>query len=53
MQLHAVNKKKSTKKFMGRKRKSTEKERKKHHPVARLWVRDNLGAGEGDLRRGR
>jgi hypothetical protein len=32
MQLHAVNKKEPTKKFMGRKRKAPEKKSKKHHP---------------------
>jgi hypothetical protein len=53
MQLHAVNKKKTTKEFMDRKRISAEKESKKHHPIAQLRVRDDLDAGEGDLRRGR
>jgi hypothetical protein len=53
MQLHAVNKKKTTKEFMDRKRISAEKENKKHHPIAQLRVRDDLDAGEGDLRRGR
>jgi hypothetical protein len=40
MQLHAINKKEPMKKLMGMKRKSAEKESKKHHP-------------EGDFRRGR
>jgi hypothetical protein len=53
MQLHTVNKKKLTETLVGRKRKSMEKKSKKHHPVARLRLRDDLGAGEGDLRRGR
>jgi hypothetical protein len=52
MQLHAVNKKQPTKKFMGRERKTVEKEGKKHHPEVRLQVRDNLEAGEDDLGRG-
>jgi hypothetical protein len=34
---------------MGRKRKTMEKKGKKHHPEARLRVRDNLRAGEDDL----
>jgi hypothetical protein len=52
MQLHAVNKKQPTKKFMGRERKTAEKEGKKHHLEARLWMRDDLRAGEDDLGRG-
>jgi hypothetical protein len=52
MQLHTVNEKKPMKKFMGRKRKSTKEKSKKHHPIARLWLRDGLGAGEDDLCRG-
>jgi hypothetical protein len=52
MQLHAINEKKPTKKFMGGKRKSTKEKSKKHHPIARLWLRDDLGAGEDDLCRG-
>jgi hypothetical protein len=37
---------------MGRKRKTAEKESKKHHLLARLRVRDDLGAREDDLCRG-
>jgi hypothetical protein len=36
MQLHAVNKKKSTKKFVGRERETTERKGKKHHPES--WL---------------
>jgi hypothetical protein len=52
MQLHAINENKPTKKFMGRKRKFAKEKSKKHHSVARLRLRDDLGAGEGDLCRG-
>jgi hypothetical protein len=40
------------KKLMGKKRKTAEKESKKHHLLTRLRVRDDLGAREDDLRRG-
>jgi hypothetical protein len=33
VKLHAINKEKAMKKFVGRKRKTTEKEGKKHHPL--------------------
>jgi hypothetical protein len=34
VKLHTINIEKPTKKFMGKKRESAEKERKKHHPIA-------------------
>jgi hypothetical protein len=37
---------------MGRERKTVEKEGKKHHLEATLWVRDDLGAREDELGRG-
>jgi hypothetical protein len=49
IQLHTINNEKPVKKFMGRKRKSAEEKGKKHHPVALLRLRDDLGGGEGDL----
>jgi hypothetical protein len=36
MQLHAIDKEKPTKKFVGRKRKATEEKSKEHHPIALL-----------------
>jgi hypothetical protein len=48
VKLHTVNKKKPTKKFMGRKRKSAEKERKKHHPIATRGLGDPFGARKLD-----
>jgi hypothetical protein len=49
MQLHAINKQKPTKKFMGRERETTEEKGKKHHLESRLRCRDDLGAGGDDL----
>jgi hypothetical protein len=48
VKLHTVNKKKPTKKFIGRKRESAEKERKKHHPIATWGLGDPFGARELD-----
>jgi hypothetical protein len=48
VKLHTVNKKKPTKKFMGRKRESAEKERKKHHPIATRGLGDPFGARKLD-----
>jgi hypothetical protein len=48
VKLHTVNIKKPTKKFMGRKRESAEKERKKHHPIATRGLGDPFGAREFD-----
>jgi hypothetical protein len=49
VKLHAINKEKPTKKFVGRKRKTTEEESKKHHPIATRGLGDALGAREDDL----
>jgi hypothetical protein len=37
MQLHTIHKQKPTKKFMGRKRETTEEESEEHHPESRQW----------------
>jgi hypothetical protein len=37
------------KKFVGRKRKATEKEGKKHHPITARGLGDAFGAGEDDM----
>jgi hypothetical protein len=50
VQLHAIDKEKHMKKFMGRKRKDAEEKGKVHHLVAPLRLRDNLGAREENLR---
>jgi hypothetical protein len=49
VKLHAINKEEPTKKFVGRKRKTTEKESKKHHPITARGLEDAFGAGEDDL----
>jgi hypothetical protein len=49
MKLHAINKEEPTKKLMGRKRKSMEKEGKEHHPITAQGLGDALGAGEDGL----
>jgi hypothetical protein len=49
VKLHAVNKEKPTKKFVGRKGKTTEKESKKHHPIVTRGLGDAFGTGEDDL----
>jgi L-rhamnose mutarotase len=49
VKLHAVNKEKPTKKFVGRKRKTTEEESKKHHPITARGLGDAFGTGEDDL----
>jgi hypothetical protein len=51
MKLHAIDKEKPTKKFMGRKRKSTKEKGEKHHPVSLRWFWNTLVAGEDDRRR--
>jgi hypothetical protein len=48
MKLYTVHIKKPTKELVGRKRKTTKKEIKKHHPKAALGLGDPLGAGEDD-----
>jgi hypothetical protein len=49
VKLHAINKEKPTKKFVGRKRKTTEKESKKHHPIIAQGLGDAFGTREDDL----
>jgi hypothetical protein len=49
MKLHAVNKKKPTEEFMGRKREFMQEESKKRHPIAIRGLGDVFGAGEDDL----
>jgi hypothetical protein len=49
VKLHAINKEKPVKKFVGRKRKSAQEKSKKHHPIAARGLWDVLGAGEDDL----
>jgi hypothetical protein len=49
VKLHAINKKKPTKKFMGRKGQAAQKKGKKHHPIAARGLGDAIGAGEDDL----
>jgi hypothetical protein len=54
VKLHTVNIKMPTKKFMGRKRESAEKKRKKHHLIATrglgdpfsTWKLDGVAAGD-------
>jgi hypothetical protein len=49
VKLHAVNKEKPTKKFVGRERKTTQEESEKHHPIAAWGLGNVLGAREDDL----
>jgi hypothetical protein len=49
VKLHAINKEKPTKKFVVRKRKTTEKESEKHHPITAQGLGDALGAREDDM----
>jgi hypothetical protein len=49
VKMHAINKEKPTEKFVGRKRKTTQKESKKHHPITAQGLGDAFGAGEDDL----
>jgi hypothetical protein len=48
MKLHTIHIKKPTKELVGRKRKTAQKESKKHHPEAAFGLGDPLGAGEDD-----
>jgi hypothetical protein len=48
VKLHAVNKEKPTKKFVGRERKSTQQKSEEHHPIAARGLGDALRAGEND-----
>jgi hypothetical protein len=49
VKLHAINKEKPTEKFVGSKRKTTQKESKKHHPIAAQGLGDAFGAREDDM----
>jgi hypothetical protein len=49
VKLHAVNEERPTEKFVGRKRKTTQKKSKKHHPIAARGLGNALGARENDL----
>jgi hypothetical protein len=48
VKLYAINEKKPTKKFVGRKRKTAEEESKKHNLISARGLGDALGAGEDD-----
>jgi hypothetical protein len=48
MKLHTVHINKPMKELVGRKRKTMQKESKKHHPEAAFGLGDPLGAGEDD-----
>jgi hypothetical protein len=49
VKLHTVDKKKSTKEFVGRERKSAQKKIKEHHPKATRGLGDAISAREGNL----
>jgi hypothetical protein len=49
VKLHAINKEKPTKKFVGKKRKFAQEKSKEHHPIAAQGLGDALGAREDDL----
>jgi hypothetical protein len=49
VKLHAINKEKPMKKFVGRERKSVQEKSKEHHLIAARGLGDALGAGEDDL----
>jgi hypothetical protein len=49
VKLHTVDKKKSTKEFLGRERKSAQKKIKKHHPKATRGLGDTISARKGNL----
>jgi hypothetical protein len=49
VKLHAIDKQKPTKKFVGRERKTAKEESKEHHPIAARGLGDALGAREDDL----
>jgi hypothetical protein len=53
VQLHAVDEKEPTKKFMGRKREATEHEVEKHYPPNFIGTGFHRVAGDLGLRRGR
>jgi hypothetical protein len=49
VKLHTVDKKKSTKEFVGRERQSAQKKIKKYHPKATRGLGDTINAREGNL----
>jgi hypothetical protein len=49
VKLHAIDKEKPMEKFVGSKRKTTQKESKKHHPITARGLGDALDAGEDGL----
>jgi hypothetical protein len=49
VKLHAVDKEKPTKKFLGRKRQAAEKKSEKYHPIAARGLGDAIGAGVDHL----
>jgi hypothetical protein len=49
MKLHTIDEKKPTKELVGRERKTTQEEIKKHHPKAARGLGDALSARESDL----
>jgi hypothetical protein len=51
MKLHAIEKEKPTKKFMGRKRKATKEKGEELHPVSFRWLWNTFVTGEDDRRR--
>jgi hypothetical protein len=51
VKLHAINEKKPTKKFVGRKRKTVKEKSKEHNPITAQGLGDALDAGEDDRRR--
>jgi hypothetical protein len=48
MKLHAIDKEKPTKKFMGRKRKAMKEKSEKLHPVSLRWFWNTLVTGKDD-----
>jgi hypothetical protein len=49
VKLHTVDKKKSTKEFVGRERKSAQKKIKEHHQKATQGLGDAISARKGNL----
>jgi hypothetical protein len=49
VKLHAVDKEKPMKEFVGRKRQTVEKKSEEHNPIAARGLGDVVGAGEDDL----
>jgi hypothetical protein len=46
MKLHAINKEEPTKKFVGRRRKTSKEESKKHHPITARGLGMHLVPGK-------